>query len=156
MISLIRIDDRLIHGQVMAVWVRALRITNIVVADDATAVDPFTRQIMQLAMPTYIQLGIASLDEAAMQLMTAQSDPTRTLVLLKDVASAFHLHRGYPYKELVVGGIGMAPGRRLVWKSIAISPVEIDQLKTLQDSGVDVYFQMIPNEEKRSIAMISG
>jgi D-glucosaminate PTS system EIIB component len=156
MISLIRIDDRLIHGQVMAVWVRALRITNILVGDDATAVDAFTRQIMQLAMPTYIKLVIASMDEAVVQLMTAQSDPTRTLVLLKDVASAIHLHRGYPYKELNVGGIGMAPGRKLVWKSVAISPVEIDQLKILHDSGIDVYFQMIPNEERRSIAMING
>jgi len=152
MISLIRIDDRLIHGQVMAVWARALRITHIIVADDEIAADAFARQIMRLAMPPSIALSIVGINNCAALLTAAQSDSSRTLVLLKSVASAMYLHDLFPLKELNVGGLGMAPRRKLVWKSIAASAEEIDYLRKLGDSGVDVYFQMVPGEARVSIA----
>src|SRR6516164_2804007 len=106
MISLIRIDDRLIHGQVMAVWVRALNVTHILVIDDATAADAFTRQVMHLAMPHGMALTISTLGDAPRHLSGAAKDPSRTLVLLKSVAAAKQLRAHFSYKELNVGGIG--------------------------------------------------
>ncbi|MCL5997958.1 MAG: PTS sugar transporter subunit IIB [Chloroflexi bacterium] len=149
MISLIRIDDRLIHGQVMAVWARVLNIDQILVADDATAADPFTQQIMQLAMPASIQLRVATVEVAASLLAQAETDTTHTLVLLKSVDAAARLYKSYRYGELNVGGIGMAPGRKLIWRSIAASGGELKSLQQLRDLGVDVYWQMIPTDEKR-------
>jgi mannose/fructose/N-acetylgalactosamine-specific phosphotransferase system component IIB len=149
MISLIRIDDRLIHGQVMAVWARVLGTTHILVIDDETAADAFSQQIMQLAMPPSIKLNIASTDAATDKLRIAEIDHTRTLVLLRNVDAALRLHATYPFRELNVGGIGMAPGRNPLWRSIAASPEEIDHLSALRDRGVDVYLQMIPSDEKR-------
>jgi PTS system mannose-specific IIB component len=159
MISLIRIDDRLIHGQVMAVWVRALSVTHILVIDDATAADAFTRQVMHLAMPagmalTISTLGDAACDGAAGHLARFARDSSRTLVLLKSVSVAKQLHAHFPFNELNVGGIGMAPGRRLIWRSIAASQEEIDQLKALSDAGVDVYLQMIPADPRQPLAGI--
>ena len=151
MISLIRIDDRLIHGQVMAVWARVLNIDQILVADDATAADPFTQQIMQLAMPASIQLRVATVEQAASLLAQAETDTTRTLVLLKSVDAAARLYKSYRYCELNVGGIGMAPGRKLIWRSVAASGGELLSLQQLRDLGVDVYWQMIPTDEKRRI-----
>jgi PTS system mannose-specific IIB component len=151
MIILIRIDDRLIHGQVMAVWARVLNINHILVADDATTADPFSQQIMQLAMPATIKLTISSVDAAGGKLAQTEADATRTLVLLKSVDAAVRLYANYPFRELNVGGIGMAPGRKLIWRSIAASPEEMQALRHLRNQGVDVYWQMIPTDEKRRL-----
>ena len=136
----------------MAVWARSLDITHILVIDDQTANDAFSQQIMQLAMPPSIQLNVASIQTAADQLRMAEINKTRTLVLLRNVDAAMRLHATYPFRELNVGGIGMAPGREMLWRSIAASPEEIEQLRTLRKKGVDIYLQMIPSDEKRRIA----
>ena len=152
MISLIRVDDRLIHGQVMAVWVRTLSVTHILVIDDATFTDPFSQQVMQLAMPPRMSLTISSIDTAAEHLSRASGDTSRTLVLLRNVDSAVQLHSRFAYKELNIGGVGMAEGRQLVWRSIALSSAEMRQLKALRDAGVNVYLQMIPTDQRHPLA----
>jgi PTS system mannose-specific IIB component len=151
MLSLIRIDDRLIHGQVMAAWVRTLSVTHILVIDDAAAADPFSQQVMQLAMPPTITLTISPIATCAEPLSRAAADSARTLVLLASIAAAAAVFQRYPFKELNVGGVGMAQGRKLIWRSIAASPEEIAQLHTLQDGGVDVYLQMIPADPRLSL-----
>ena len=152
MVDLVRIDDRLVHGQVMAAWARALRTTHILVADDESAADDFARQIMQLAMPAHIALTIGTVDSAASRLHAIAADASHTLVLLKSVAAAVRLHDLWPLVSLNVGGIGMAPGRSLLWRSIAASPQEVASLHRLREQGVDVYLQMIPNEPRRVLS----
>jgi D-glucosaminate-specific PTS system IIB component len=151
MISLIRIDDRLIHGQVMAVWARVLSLDHIIVADDATAADAFSQQIMRLAMPPTIRLSVASIADASGLLKTAEVDASRTLILLRSVEAAARLYEDYCFRHLNVGGIGMTPGRKLLWRSIAASPEEVVSLRKLKRAGVDVYLQMIPSDEKRRL-----
>ncbi len=150
MIALIRIDDRLVHGQVMAVWARALNIDHILVADDETAGDAFARQVMQLAMPRGITLVVDTVAGAGPRLASAARDSHRWLVLLRDVASAARLREAYPFDALNVGGIGMKPGRHLVWRSIAMSPEEAAALRDLRAQGVDVYLQMVPGDPRKS------
>lgn len=150
MIALIRIDDRLVHGQVMAVWVKALKIDHILVADDDSASDAFARQVMQLAMPPGITLVVDTVAGAGPRLALAAHDTHRWLVLLRDVPSAVRLRDAYAFDALNVGGIGMKPGRRLVWRSIAMSPEESATLRDLRAQGVDVYLQMVPGDPRKS------
>ncbi len=150
MIALIRIDDRLVHGQIMAVWARALNIDHILVADDETAGDAFARQVMQLAMPSEITLVVDTVAGAGSTLASAAHDSHRWLVLLRDVASAVRLRKACPFDALNVGGIGMKPGRHLVWRSIALSPEESAALRALRAQGVEVYLQMLPSDPRKN------
>ena len=157
MIDLIRIDDRLVHGQVMAVWVRGLSIRHIFVADDETAGDSFSRQVMQLAMPKGVMLTVATVEDAGRQLASMPADGVHRLVLLRSVDAAVRLHRAFPFTSLNVGGIGMMPGRKLLWRSIAMSPDEVAALRSLRQQGVDVYLQMIPTDpRKRLEELVTG
>jgi PTS system mannose-specific IIB component len=151
MVDLIRIDDRLVHGQVMAAWARALRTTRILVLDDAAAADLFSRQVMQAAMPAHIRLEVEPIRQSAARLAEAERDGSRTLALLRDVEAAARLHALHPLRALNVGGAGMAQGRQLVWRSIALSPDELAALRGLRRDGVDVYLQMIPSDPRKPI-----
>ena len=149
MLNLIRIDDRLIHGQVMAVWVRALSINYILVIDNATAADTFSQQVMQLAVPSNMRLSISSVAAAAPALHSAHTSSDHALVLLRDVESAAELQPLYNLPALNLGGSGMSAGRKLIWRSIALSKRQIELLNQLQADGVDVYLQMVPSDLKR-------
>ncbi len=148
MLSLIRLDDRLIHGQVMAVWVRRLSITHILVLHDDTAGDEFARTLMQTAMPPRISLTVAPVAEATAMLEEMQRNDTRTLVLLARVEDAVAVHQQWPLPHLNVGNLGMREGRRLIWRSVALSSSERLALHQLQSAGVDVFMQMVPSDQK--------
>ncbi len=149
MIALIRLDDRLIHGQVMAVWARHLKINRILVIDDESAADAFARQLLQLAMPAHIQLSVSTVADAPGALEALGADDTRALVLLKRVEDAQALHAAAPLAHLNLGNLGMRDGRRLIWRTVALSPDELFALKQLQSSGVDVYLQMVPSDDRQ-------
>jgi mannose PTS system EIIAB component len=151
MLSLIRLDDRLIHGQVMAVWARQLSINHILVIDDDTAGDSFARELMQLAMPKHIRLTISTLADAPAALSALRDDATRALILLKSVAAATALHTLTPLPHLNVGNLGMRDGRRLIWRTVALSSAELMALHQLESAGVDVFLQMIPSDDRQRL-----
>ena len=148
MLSLIRLDDRLIHGQVMAVWVRQLSITRILVLDDETAADEFARNLMQMAMPSQVKFDVAPVAAAAERLAELQHSPARALVLLKRVEDACAVHERWPLPHLNVGNLGMRDGRRLIWRTVALSTNERRALQQLQSAGVEVFLQMVPADPK--------
>ena len=149
MIALIRLDDRLIHGQVMAVWARHLKINRILVIDDESAADAFALQLLELAMPAHIRLSVSTVADAPAALKALSTDGTRTLVLLKRVEDAMALHATAPLAHLNLGNLGMRDGRRLIWRTVALSPAELFALKQLQSSGVDVFLQMVPSDDRQ-------
>ncbi len=151
MIALIRLDDRLIHGQVMAVWVRHLKINRILVIDDESAADAFALQLLQLAMPAHIQLSVSPVADAPAAMAALDADDTRALVLLKRVEDAQTLHTAAPLAHLNLGNLGMRDGRRLIWRTVALSPAELTALKQLQSSGVDVFLQMVPSDDRHRL-----
>ena len=155
MLSLIRVDDRLIHGQVMAVWVRALNINHILVIDNTTAADAFSQQVMQLAVPSTMRLSIYSVANAVAALHNAEISDDHVLVLLRDVESAADLQPLFRWTALNLGGSGMSAGRKLIWRSIALSNRQIKLLDRLQTDGVDVYLQMVPSDHKRRYSSIA-
>ncbi len=149
MLLLCRLDDRLIHGQVMAVWVRELRIDHIVVVDDVSARDSFARDLMHAAMPAGVTLHLCGI-EAAPEIIDAlaASNAARTLLLFKRVADAVAVHARFPLPHLNVGNLGMRHDRAMIWRSVAASQAELDELRRLESHGVAVYMQMLPSDAK--------
>lgn len=80
-IVLARVDDRLIHGQVMTAWIQYTGGNHIVIVDDVTAQDDFTKQIMQMAVPAGIKLDIYNVQEAPQKINANQTD--KLIILAK-------------------------------------------------------------------------
>src|SRR5664279_287697 len=80
---LVRIDDRLIHGQVVAGWLRALGAKRIVIVDDATARDEFLREVLTLAAPQGVPVEVLGLAEGAARCLELASTPEPVIVLAR-------------------------------------------------------------------------
>ena len=145
-IVLARIDDRLIHGQVMTQWVRARHFNTIEIVDDAVRADAFLTQVTTMAVPKEFNPLVHSVDEAAAYLL-GEPKAEEILLLVKFPATIERLvEKGVELTELNVGGIGIKPGREKIYRNIAVSADEKEIFKRLMQKGMDVFIQMVPTD----------
>jgi len=153
----VRVDDRLIHGQVIAIWCRHQRFTRVVVVDDGVAADPFMRDVLTLAAPPGLTVDVLALSDALAMLREPRPDRATTMVLVKTPAVAEALYAGgVTFRRLNVGGVGGGPGRRNVWKNIALSAEELASLERLHEQGVAITFLTVPGEKAKDFAELVG
>ncbi len=146
---MIRIDDRLIHGQVVAAWSKVLGIERILVIDDDTAKDIFLSDVMKMVAPSNVELAIITEDKIADVVTKYDQDNVNTFILAK-----------YPYvmkkvfeseisfKELDLGGMCARPNRTKLYKQISASPEEVETLREIKNMGVKVYFRVTPDDKE--------
>ena len=150
---MVRIDDRLIHGQVIAVWYRHQKFTRIVIVDDSVASDSFMQEVLSLAAPPGLQVDVRSMGAGIEELSQDSPDRSTTMVLVKSPLAAKQLYDGgVQYAALNIGGIGSGPGRKNIFKNIAASKEEIVILKQLMDQGVDITLLTVPGEKSRKFS----
>ena len=150
--GLVRIDDRLIHGQVIAVWVKYKKFTKIIIVDDGLAADPFMVDVLRLAAPAGLEVDAQSLNQAIKTLEEIQM-PQHTMILMKAPNTAKRLYdAGITFDALNIGGMGMGPGRKNVFKNTSISKDEYQVLKELLDKGVKITFLSVPGEKSKEFS----
>ena len=148
-IALMRVDNRLVHGQVLEAWLPALDAHGILVADDEAAGNVLARSAMALAIPPGVSFAVVRLEAAAALLRPGGKGPgaPRTLVLLRDVRDAVLLHEhGVPVPRLNVGNVHFAAGRRQVSASVFLDARELSGLEQLAQAGTEVELRAVPSE----------
>lgn len=148
-VKMIRIDDRLIHGQIVAAWAKSLSIKRIWIVDDHVAKDVFITNVMKMVSPPDAELVITGTDQVETLIQEYDSTDKNTLILVKYPKAARLLYdAGVGLRELNVGGMGANADRRKLFKNISASEEEKADLKEIRDLGVKVYFQVTPNEKQ--------
>lgn len=146
MITLVRVDNRLIHGQVVEAWLPFLKVSRVVVADDEAASSPLIRAAMALAVQSAIEVQILPL--AQVDFAALSKDGVRTLVLLRDVASVpFAFSHGLALEALNLGNVHFGTGRRQVSPSVFLAEAELKTLQQLAEQGVRVEARAVPAEK---------
>ncbi len=154
MISLVRVDNRLIHGQVVEAWLPHLKVDRVAVADDEAASNPLIKAAMGLAVQPSIEVLIDSI--GAVDFDQLSKDDKKTLVLVRDVHNAVEaMNRGLDLQRLNLGNVHFATGRKQVSPSVFLSQDELDQLKMLVDGGVEVDARGVPAEKPVTFTDIS-
>jgi PTS system mannose-specific IIB component len=153
-ISLVRVDNRLIHGQVVEAWLPHLKVQRVVVADDEAASSPLIRAAMALAVQSAIEVQILPLSQVDFAALS--KDGVRTLVLLRDVASVPFAHaHGLMLEQLNLGNVHFGTGRRQVSPSVFLAEAELQALKALADKGVRVEARAVPAEKALELTELS-
>jgi len=148
-VALVRVDNRLVHGQVLEAWVPALEAQGILVADDEAAGNVLARSAMALAIPSRVKFEVLRLKDAAELLRPSGRGPAspRTLVLLRDVRDAAALRdAGVEVPHLNLGNVHFAAGRKQVAPSIFLDARELETLGRLAAGGTRVEARAVPSE----------
>ncbi|KUK08932.1 MAG: Protein-N(Pi)-phosphohistidine--sugar phosphotransferase [Caldanaerobacter subterraneus] len=151
-IVLTRIDDRLIHGQVMTAWVKFTQANRIMIIDEGVAKDPFMVKVLKMAAPPGIKVDIYDVEQAVEVLKENDSTNEKIIILVKHpVVIETLLEKGIEIKKLNVGGMGAAPGRKALYKNISISKEEREIFQRILDKGTDIFIQIVPDEKEVDI-----
>lgn len=153
-ITLARVDDRLVHGQVMQVWTKGHGTNAAYVIDDATAADEFMKEIYESTQSTGgLAIKVFSSDSIVDEWNKNQFGNDNVALIFKSIAYAKKaVDGGVPIKELNVGGIAIKPGTTKVIESVGLSKDDGELCKALDAAGVKVYFQKIPSSENVSLS----
>ncbi|OGR65757.1 MAG: hypothetical protein A2X31_09945 [Elusimicrobia bacterium GWB2_63_22] len=145
---LYRVDDRLVHGQVVEGWVPHLRADELAVVSDEIAGDEMRRTIMRFATPDDVELKIMTVDEAAAWLPEAQSSAHKVLVLLPGLAEALALEeKGLKIPSLNIGGMHYSAGKNLsIGKAIFLNDEDCAALKALAAAGIEIEGRGVPSD----------
>ncbi len=162
-IKLVRVDFRLIHGQVITKWRNIISATEIIIVDDKLSKDHFLSDIYVMAAPPGIKVHVLSEDDffnKANQDVYADGKEN-ALILFKSIANVRNtIERGIHFPEIQIGGLGGGVNRRSVVNGISIDNQDLDDLKYIQSKDVSIYFQVTPEEVKltleKAIAKLGG
>jgi len=145
-IVLCRVDDRLVHGQVVIGWGRPLGVEFIALVDEGVAASPWEQDLYRMAVPPEIELRFATVAEASGQLAAWGSNHHRGLLLTGDVETMAALHRADPVAvhRINLGGIHHRPGRRERLPYLYLTDDELRGLVALEAAGAEINAQDLP------------
>ncbi len=149
---LARIDDRLIHGQVVHGWGVPLRPTLIAIVSDALRAHPERAELFLFAVPEGARGRVLSVAEALDPNFSTEVAAERTVLLFPGIDEALLLHEGgFALNEVNLGGLHHAPGRSEVLPYVFLDAADRDRLRALRQRGVTVYAQDLPSNARHSV-----
>lgn len=145
-IDLYRIDDRLIHGQVVVGWGQPLNLGFIALVDDEVAGSEWEQELYRMGVPPDMDVYFATPDDASRQLDQWNADQRPGILLTGDIDTMRRLIALCPSITTVnLGGIHHRAGRTLKLRYVYLSPQEEEALRALERSGVAVTAQDVPS-----------
>jgi PTS system mannose-specific IIB component/fructoselysine and glucoselysine-specific PTS system IIB component len=158
-IVLCRVDERLIHGQVVVGWGERLHIERIVVVDDPLRESPWEQELYCLGVPPSMKAEFLSVEEAREAYPRWKQEGTRLVLLVRDVHTLERLAAGglLNGQEVNLGGIHSGPGRTRVLPYLFLADEEREALRRIRESGAAVTARDLPTSRTISLAeLIDG
>ena len=148
----IRIDERLIHGQVAAIWSKELALNRIMVIDEDAVKNPTQKSVLKMACPAGCKLSILSVKTAAANLNIRKYEGDRILIIVRSPATLRALYdEGYHFGAVNVGNMSKKDNSTQVGKSVCVTPKDVEDFRYLADKGVKFGMQRVPSEASESL-----
>lgn len=155
-ISFVRIDDRLLHGQIVTRWSKLKDCKGILIVDDAAANDPFQTKIFMNSAPAGVKVGVYTIKEGVEKINKAQTVANGYFVICKTPRTLVELKSaGANYGDRVnVGPMSARANTLTVGRNCSLLDDEITAFQELTDMGIQVEFQLIPDQAAQTWASI--
>ena len=149
MIVLLRVDHRLLHGQVVFSWCSALNPDCILVANDEVVADELRKTTLRLSKPDGTKLVMKSIDDSISAINSGRTDKYRLFVVVSNVRDAVRLATECAQvHEIDLGGTKPVEGTHKVSKMVSLTDEEEELLTSVQGQGVDVFIQSVPSDAR--------
>jgi len=153
-ITVFRIDDRLIHGQVITAWIAYADAKSIIVADDNAAKDEFQQSLLKMATPNSINLNILSIQDA-IKLMETDTSSTKALLLVRTPRGAYDiLNGGIKINSINIGNLNMKKDKVKILGNFWVTHEDVDYLYKINEKGVKLEVRAVPNERSQDALVL--
>jgi len=152
-IALVRVDNRLVHGQILEAWVPFIKAKCIFVVEDNAASDFFCETVIRMAVPSEIEVNILSVEDFARQYTYKRKSGKRSIVLFSNIADACRAYKlGFHFDKLNIGNIYNEKYKLCCAPSVFLCDNEIQDIITLlENAGVLIELKRVPREKAVNI-----
>ncbi|MCX5776296.1 MAG: PTS sugar transporter subunit IIB [Candidatus Firestonebacteria bacterium] len=151
-LTLFRIDDRLIHGQVVVGWVNALKADYIIVVNDAAAENEFQKSLLKMAVPPQIKVDIFSVSEFNLKPDSKELLARRVIILTSNPLDCLRLYeKGFKMEEINLGGMRHSKNKKRYTNCIYLNEEDIAVFNKLIEKGVRVTVRMVPSDAGKEL-----
>ena len=146
-IELVRIDYRLIHGQIATTWINDYNIEQVLIVDDNVVQDKMQQSVISMTAPANVKVKVFGVD-SFIGIYKKNPIKRRTMIVLTNSIDAYRLLAGgVQIDYLNVGGMRYLDGRTKIARAVSVTPEEREAFKKIIEMGIDVRIQMIPRDE---------
>lgn len=143
----IRIDERLVHGQVASAWSNTLQANRIMVVNDDANSDDFQKKMLRMATPAQISLSVLSFEKTINRINEGQYDKDKVFMVIKSLTDAKELYdRGYVFDKVNIGNVSAKDNKQALTKGIYINKEDQEAIDYLKTKGVNLTVQMTPSD----------
>ena len=144
MIKLVRVDHRLLHGQVIFSWTKQVGTNYIIVADDKVPNDPISMMALSIAKPVDCELSIIPFSQ--LRKLVDENASKNIMIIVKDRQKHFSLRRSVPeVTEIKLWRCGEKAGSKEYGKAVYLNEAELKATQELISMGKKIYIQMVPS-----------
>lgn len=143
----IRIDDRLIHGQVAGLWLNELKATRVMVINDQVAQDEVQKSLLRMVAPGNINTSIISEEKAYENISQNKYCGQRVMVLVKSPEELTRLvDKGLTLGEVNIGNMSSRADTEVIFPGVSVTKSEKDAFLSLLDKGTKITFRKTPSD----------
>lgn len=155
MVKLLRVDERLLHGQVAVTWVGNVGASSILIANDEVMDNEMSKMALKMAKPSGSKLAIRSIDGAAELLNDPRSADIDIFVIVRTIADALRLaQKTNTIKKVNIGGVKKKEGSKMIAVAVYVNDQDMENLRELRNHVDDIEFRMVPSDSAKSLESI--
>lgn len=156
-ISFVRVDTRLIHGQIVTKWIKYANANKIMVIDDLVSKDPFMVSVYKMSIPNETKIAVKNVDDAYEAWCKNEYGKGKVMLILKDIDTIYRFYKkGFPLTELNIGNLVSSSDKISITKEVYLSNTEYIQLKEMNDNGIRVFIQITPEVQETEFNTIEN
>lgn len=150
MIKLVRVDHRLLHGQVAFAWTKILGVDCILIANDGVAIDKLRMAALRMAAPAGVKVVIKSIEDSVTAIQSGKTDKYNLMIILESIRDAGRLTEKLPMiKHINLGGVKKEEGKKQISMAVFVSDEEIQILKSMHERNIELEIKMVPEDKSQ-------
>ncbi|MGY3779376.1 PTS sugar transporter subunit IIB [Isobaculum melis] len=154
-IRLVRIDDRLIHGQVATVWAKRLDIQRIIVVSDAVTKDNLRKTLLQQAAPPGIKVNVIPVAKMIEIYSNQLFNNVRVILLFTNpIEVAAVVKAGVVFPSVNIGAMGYTTGKKMISNTIAVDAADLEAFNYLEKQGIELEIRKVITDSKQNLMSV--
>ena len=148
-IKIVRIDDRLIHGQIVQGWLKLVQIDKILVVSDEVAKDEMQKVLLSMAVPSNIKLFIKNIKDASYEITNEVYENDKLMILFSNPQDIVKMiDNGIKFQSINIGGMHYAHGKKQLLANLSVDKNDIEAFLKLINCGIELETRALPQDDR--------
>ena len=148
-IKIVRIDDRLIHGQIVQGWLKTVDVDKILIVSDEVANDDMQQVLLSMAVPSSVKLVIKNIKDASYEIANEVYENDKLMILFSNPQDIVRMiDNGIKFQSINIGGMHYAHGKKQLLTNLSVDKTDVEAFLKLINCGIELETRALPQDDR--------